>query len=86
MLLTPQTGSEVSGSSGSGSGNLERKKELRKRSVSFAEPENVEKRAKGMHRREASEAHEDPAEDKRKERRRSEAKASIEVRISAWTL
>lgn len=89
LPLTPQTGSEVSGSSGSSSGILERKKngkELRKRSVSFAEPENVEKRAKGMHRRESNEAHGDQAEDKRKERRRSEAKASIEVHISAWKI
>jgi len=86
LPLTPQTGSEASGSSGSGSGILENKKnakELRKRSVSFVEPENLEKRAKGVHRREGSEAHEDPAEDKRKERRRSEAKAAIEVHISA---
>jgi len=88
MPLTPQTGSEVSGSSTSGSGDQEHKnaKERRKRSVSFVEPERekVEKKVKGMHRREGSEGHEDPAEDKRKERRRNEARAAIEVRISAY--
>jgi len=94
LPLTPQTGSEAGGSSTSGSagGDQEQKKngkERRKLSVSFVEPEpegRVEKRAKGMHRREGSEDREDPAEDKRKERRRSEAKAAIEVRISAWKI
>jgi hypothetical protein len=87
LPLTPQTGSEASGSSTSGSGDQEHRnaKERRKRSVSFVEPE-LEKKVKGMHRREGSEAQEDPAEDKRKERRRSEAKAAIEVRISAWKI
>ena len=89
LPLTPQTGSEASGSSTSFSGDQGYKKnakEPRKRSVSFAEPENVEKKGKGMHRREGNDAHEDPGEDKRKERRRSEAKAAIEVHISAWKI
>lgn len=91
LPLTPQTGSEASGSSTSGrSGDQENNKnakERRKHSVSFVEPEierGVEKKAKGMHWREGSEGQDVPAEDKRKERRRGEAKAAIEVRISAW--
>ena len=91
LPLTPQTGSEASGSSTSGrSGDQENNKnakDRRKHSVSFVEPEierKVERKAKGMHRREVSEVQEVPAEDKRKERRRGEAKAAIEVCISAW--
>jgi hypothetical protein len=89
LPLTPQTGSEVSGSSTSGSRSgdqehMKNVKERRKRTVSFVEPEKVEKKANGMHRHEGSEVQ--PAEDKRKERRRSEAKAAIEVHISAWKI
>ena len=81
LPLTPQTGSEAGSSSLSGSGDQKHgtAKERRQRRVSFAEPEpgnKVEKKAKGMHRREGSEAH---VEDMRKERRRGEAKAAIEV-------
>lgn len=89
LPLTPQTGSEASGSSTSFSGDQKNARELRKRSVSFVEPDlekNGEKKAKGMHRREGNDAHEDLGEDKRKERRRSEAKAAIEVHISAWKI
>jgi hypothetical protein len=88
LPFTPQTGSDAGGSSvsGSRSGDQEHRnaKERRKASVSFVESElekKGEKKVKGMHRREGSETHEDPAEDKRKERRRSEAMAAIEVRI-----
>lgn len=87
LPLTPQTGSETSTSSGSGDQEHANVKDRRNRRVSFAEPEQerkVEKKVKGLHRRQASEAHGDHAEDKRKERRRSEAKAAIEVHIFAW--